>query len=197
MNRNELLINEVSDAPPSMLQEVTINEILNKTSGNNVPIIENMQQPHIQPQYGHQMNGQYIAPPPQLSVNMGNILDPALGVELIDMIFPALAVILFGQMGVNIKKTQLQATAKEKEAMLRPTQAIMSELNIETSNPWVAFGVTMLGVYGSKCAVLVAEEISNRADRKNTGAIEFDANGTAIKRRGGGRPAGAKNKPKS
>lgn len=84
------------------------------------------------------------------SVAVGGMVDGKLAVELIDALLPALFVVLIQKVGLTMKKTDLQMTAKEKETVAPILQQCMNQLMINFNNPWAALGVTLGVIYGGK-----------------------------------------------
>jgi hypothetical protein len=93
--------------------------------------------------------GQSALPAGQ-SVAVGGMVDGKLAVELIDALLPALFVVLIQKVGLTMKKTDLQMTAKEKETVAPILQQCMNQLMINFNNPWAALGVTLGVIYGGK-----------------------------------------------
>lgn len=84
------------------------------------------------------------------SVPVSGLVDGALAVELIDALIPALLVVLLHVLKLEMKKTQLQLTVKEKTTLTPLVKACMDQLMINFNTPWAALGVSMVIIYGAK-----------------------------------------------
>lgn len=87
---------------------------------------------------------------PGASVPIGGLIDGTLAVELMDALLPSLLVALMAAIGAQMKKTDLQLTAKEKSTLAPLMQKCMDQLMINFQSPFAALGVSMLIIYGSK-----------------------------------------------
>jgi hypothetical protein len=84
------------------------------------------------------------------SVPVGGLIDGKLAVELMDALLPSLLVALMAAIGAQMKKTDLQLTAREKSTLEPLMQKCMDQLMINFQNPFAALGVSMLVIYGAK-----------------------------------------------
>jgi hypothetical protein len=100
------------------------------------------------------------------SVPVSGLIDGALAVELVDAILPALLVVALHVVKMDIKKTQLQLTAKEKGTLTPLVKACMDQLMINFNSPWAALGVSMLVIYGAKVGEFGLVQVLDRKAEK-------------------------------
>jgi len=78
------------------------------------------------------------------------MVDAKLVVELVDSLIPSLMVVLFARFKVQIEKSGMKLTAKEKDTLAPLVQNCLDALMINFNSPWVALAVTAGIMYGSK-----------------------------------------------
>ena len=189
-NDQKIALEQLQAMPKEALKEVTDNEIMKAVTakpaiatdsptleitpaqdrGADIPGNTDNMAGSIPTQLQAQQQAQQL--------NMGELLSPTLVVELIDALLPAGGVLLAGMFDVKIKKSELQATAKEKEVMTKPVAAVMQQMNINTSNPFLAFGVTILAIYGSKVAekIVTAKMEDKKAEPEFAPVTQYNEN---------------------
>lgn len=84
------------------------------------------------------------------SLNIGQLLDGKMAVELWDAMLPGLMVALLYKAGLEIRKTELQLTQKEKDFLAPLVQKCLDTLAINVTNPWAALALSVGIIYGSK-----------------------------------------------
>lgn len=84
------------------------------------------------------------------SVAVGGMIDGLIAITMIDAILPAILVLILYKAGMQLKKSDLQLTEKEKGTLGPILQKCLDQLLINFNNPWVAFGVTYIVILASK-----------------------------------------------
>lgn len=84
------------------------------------------------------------------SVPVGGLIDGGLAIELMDALLPSVLVAVMAAIGAQMKKTDLQLTAREKTTLTPLMQKCMDQLMINFQNPFAALGISMLIIYGAK-----------------------------------------------
>lgn len=101
------------------------------------------------------------------SVPLGGLVDGALAVELLDALLPALLVVVLHTVKIDMKKTQLQLTAKEKTTLTPLVKACMDSLFINFNTPWAALGVSLVVIYGAKIGEIgLVQVLDKKAERQ-------------------------------
>lgn len=108
------------------------------------------------------------------SVAVGELINGKFLTDIMDALLPALLVVLAYAIGMQIKKSELQLTEKEKNTLAPLVQKCVDTLMINFNNPWTALGVSMLVLYGAKFAEKggvawvdkLAEKIKPPAEKK-------------------------------
>lgn len=123
----------------------------------------------LTPMSGDPLSGQ----PMGNSVPLGGLIDGLLAVELMDALLPAVLVALMAAIGAQMKKTDLQLTAKEKQTLTPLTQKCMDALMINFQNPFAAWGVAVLVIYGAKLTEHGVVQIIDKKAAKAAADREF------------------------
>lgn len=84
------------------------------------------------------------------AVPIGGMIDGGLATELMDALLPSLLVALMAALGAEMKKTDLQLTAKEKSTIAPLMQRCLDQLMVNFQSPFAALGVTLVVIYGAK-----------------------------------------------
>ncbi len=132
--------------------------------------------------------------PAEQSLNIGNFIDEKVAVEMVDIGLP----ILIGGMlksfaNKKVPKSQLQASASEKEMLYPPMKEVLKQMQIKVTNPFEALVYAAICVYGSKTAVVFMDDsytIPAKAS-KSSNSMSDDLNELAASdsgKRGRGRP---------
>jgi len=120
---------------------VSENEVFKAVEGTKISTLSTMQ---TDPLMGQPLGQQGS------SVPVGGLIDGGLAVELMDALLPSLLVALMAAIGAQMKKTDLQLTAKEKNTLTPLMQKCMDQLMINFQSPFAALGVSLLVIYGAK-----------------------------------------------
>ena len=106
-----------------------------------------------------------------------DFISPALAVQMIDTVFPMLAVVVIGFAGYEVSPKSLKMTAGERKIMEEPTADFLGTLNIKMS-PLEKFLVCLAGIYSSKALEIVSNgDFQKKAGKKKTANMldkEFD-----------------------
>jgi hypothetical protein len=84
------------------------------------------------------------------SVPVGGLMDAKLAVDLMDAVLPSALVIGGKFVGLEMKKTDLQLTEREKGTFHPVVQKCLDQLMLNFSSPWTALAVTAVVIYGAK-----------------------------------------------
>jgi hypothetical protein len=77
-------------------------------------------------------------------------MDAKLAVDLMDAVLPSALVIGGKFVGLEMKKTDLQLTEREKGTFHPVVQKCLDQLMLNFSSPWTALAVTAVVIYGAK-----------------------------------------------
>lgn len=83
-------------------------------------------------------------------ISVNNLLSAELCFGLIDKFLPLALVYGLEQLRVKSTASEFRATEKEKRTIVPVLDRAMSEVNLNFDNPFVALGVVLFAVYGSK-----------------------------------------------
>jgi hypothetical protein len=86
------------------------------------------------------------------SVAVGELINGKFLTDIMDALLPALLVVLAYAIGMQIKKSELQLTEKEKNTIAPLVQKCADSLLLNFNNPWTALSVSLLVIYGAKFA---------------------------------------------
>lgn len=113
-------------------------------------------------------NDPLLGQPMGNSVPIGGLIDGGLAVELMDALLPSLLVAIMAAIGAQMKKTDLQLTAREKSTLTPLMQKCMDQLMVNFQSPFAALGVSMLIIYGAKVTEHgVIQMIDKKAEKAN------------------------------
>jgi hypothetical protein len=87
---------------------------------------------------------------PGTTVQLGSLVQGKVVVDLMDALLPALLVLLFRKMKLDVRKTQMQLTAGEKNTLAPIVEACLQSINLDFSNPWVTLAFSAAIIYGGK-----------------------------------------------
>jgi hypothetical protein len=88
--------------------------------------------------------------PPGQTVQLGGLVQAKVVVEVFDALIPAVLVLAFLKLEIDVKKTDFQLTAAEKNTLAPILEACLNSVNLDFSNPWTALAITMIAIYGGK-----------------------------------------------
>lgn len=113
-------------------------------------------------------NDPLLGQPMGNSVPIGGLIDGGLAVELMDALLPSILVAVMAAIGAQMKKTDLQLTAREKTTLTPLMQKCMDQLMVNFQSPFAALGVSMLIIYGAKVTEHgVIQMIDKKAEKAN------------------------------
>lgn len=121
----------------------------------------------------------FSSQPGNNAVPVGGLVDGALATDLLDALLPALLVVLLKALKLEIKKTDLQLTAKEKNTLAPLVKACLDSLFLNFNSPWVALGFSASIIYGAK----ITEHGVVRALDKKAERMEEQKTHEAIKQK--------------
>lgn len=118
------------------------------------------QEPGATPNYGNVDNGANFKPV--------DFVSPALAVNIIDTVFPMVAVIAVGFAGYEVSPKSLKMTASERKLMEEPTQELLATMNVKMS-PLEKFFVCLTSIYSAKALEIVSNgEYKKKTSKKKT-----------------------------
>lgn len=88
--------------------------------------------------------------PGNSTVAVGGMIDGKLAVKLMDSVLPAVFILLFNQIGMKMRKSDLQLSAGEIDTIAPVMKAWLDTMMINFNNPATAFFCTVGIIYGSK-----------------------------------------------
>lgn len=138
-NIPESMLTEVTEMPEHLKEKPTpIEEALK--GAEHTKIQTESTQPTTTP----------IVETPKGGTSVGSLVGGEMALNLLDAVLPGLIVAGFHAMNVQLAKSDMQLTAKEKEVIAPVLQKCLDTININFNNPWVMLGVTTGIVYGGK-----------------------------------------------
>lgn len=193
-------LSQAENAPQSFLTEITENELLNMATETQnasdtfrpAPEEPTPQQVYEGAPYNPQPQNQFNAQGLNSggNINLGKVLNAKFGVTIIDNVVPLMFVFLL-RFGLDIKtsKKDFQLTARERDEIEPFVQGALDHININMSNPFVALGVVMAAVYGSKGAEVGLNKYFEKEEAKESkkSVSGYNMDGT-VKKDGRGRP---------
>lgn len=84
------------------------------------------------------------------TINLATFLKPEYAITAIDELLPLLFVYGLSAMKISIRKNQMQLTEKQKNDIMPLVEDCLKELNILIKSPFVALGLMLMIMYGSK-----------------------------------------------
>lgn len=84
------------------------------------------------------------------SVQLGSLVQGKHAVELVDAIIPALLVVAFKYAKIDVRKTEMQLTEKEKNVLAPIVEACMNSIVLNFNSPWTTLAITAGVIYSSK-----------------------------------------------
>ncbi len=136
--------------------EETVNSILN----NSVP------------------NNKYQIGEGQNKINLGNLLDAELCTKLIDTLIPSLLVLSLKMgAGISVKKSQLQASPRELDAMKPIVQKCLEQIELNINNPFIALGIVMGTIYTTKAAEIGFDAYMGKDSKPANNTVNNEDNG--------------------
>jgi hypothetical protein len=197
MNQFELL----ESLPESSLTNISNNELEKALSHteNEGPSLEfnPMSEPSPEPQpmggnFGAYEQQQQQQPPqftsPQTNLNLGEIISPKQATELLDIVAVMALSITFKFAKIPVQKSEIKATAAEKNTIEPIIKKVLDAMNVQFDNPISALMVALATVYGSKAVEIF---VTKNERKKSTESQEAESPvfedfvlGAPIKKRG-------------
>jgi hypothetical protein len=87
---------------------------------------------------------------PGQSVALGGLVQGKIAVDLMDSLIPALLVLLFKKLEIDVKKTDFSLTAAEKNTLAPIVEACLNSINLDFSSPWTTLLISLTVIYGGK-----------------------------------------------
>lgn len=87
---------------------------------------------------------------PGTSVSLSGLVQGKVVVDLMDALLPAILVLAFRKMRIDVKKTSLQLTVGEKNTLAPICEACLQSINLDFANPWVTLAFSVSIIYGGK-----------------------------------------------
>lgn len=84
------------------------------------------------------------------SVPLGSLVQGKHAVELMDALVPALLVVMFKYMKVDVRKAEMQLTEKEKNVLAPIVEACMNSIVLNFNSPWTTLAISVGVIYGGK-----------------------------------------------
>lgn len=94
--------------------------------------------------------GPTIPGTPGQSVALGGLVQGKIAVDLMDALIPALLVLLFKKLEIDVKKTDFGLTAGEKNTLSPIVEACLNSINLDFSSPWTTLLISLVVIYGGK-----------------------------------------------
>lgn len=168
---NEKMLSEISGMPNEFLTEVT--GLAQESARPQTLHFEPAPAPAANPNLEYQ--GQR-----QESMNIGDIIDAPVAVELIDIAVSGIGSATVRMLGIDCKKSELAASAKEKEALIKPTRAMLNSLNVKAMTPMEAFLAAILTIYLSKVAIVYMDNREAKSSVKMRETLSYHEDGTPV-----------------
>lgn len=134
-----------------------------------------LDKPFMQPEAGSQ------------SLNAGNLITGSMAVGFIDIMLPALIVLISVKMGKQINKNQLSTTQKERDMISPVLQNYLNSVNFNVDSPLNALLITLAMVYGTKTIEVLNGTPQAPQQAPSPLGSMYNKDGT-IKKDGRGRP---------
>lgn len=131
--------NEGQQQPKTDANVISDDQAINAVSGADMPLIS------LPPESGQLTPGNAGS-----GVAVGSLIDGKTATELMDSVLPAVLVFALYKAGLQLKKTELQLTEREKNTLAPLMQKCMDALMLNFDSPFVALGVSMAVIYGGK-----------------------------------------------
>lgn len=94
--------------------------------------------------------GPTIPGTPGSSVALGGLVQGKIAVDLLDSLIPAVLVLLFKKLEIDVKKTDFGLTAGEKNTLAPIVEACLNSVNLDFSSPWTTLLISLTVIYGGK-----------------------------------------------
>ena len=94
--------------------------------------------------------GQPLPGTPGSSVALGGLVQAKVAVDLMDSLIPAVLVLLFAKLEIQVKKTDFGLTAGEKNTLVPVVEACLNSINLDFSSPWTTLLISLVVIYGGK-----------------------------------------------
>lgn len=95
-----------------------------------------------QPNFGANNIGQKVA--------ANNIISSDIAFSLVDNVLPLALIYILSMVDRKARKSELQASKAESETIKVVLDNCLKNMNVNFDNPFIALGVVLTGVYGSK-----------------------------------------------
>jgi hypothetical protein len=199
-NQFELL----ESLPDSALTNISGNELenaLNHTATEGASLDIDFDQPQNSEPQPQPFNGQPYTgaefsqqqPPqfstPQTNLNLGEIISPKQATELLDIVAVMALSITFKFAKIPVQKSEIKATAAEKNTIEPIIKKVLDAMNVSFDNPFSALMVALATVYGSKAVEIFVtknerKQASQTANEPEEPVFQDFVLGSPIKKRG-------------
>lgn len=163
----------LKDTNPAFLTEVTEDSFLkameegkageNAKAANPAPV----EAPEKIFETSNPLPGGPQQPTGQNNVNMGAVLSGEVAVGLFDNIAPVLFSIALRKFtDINVNKSAFKLTAAEKSQLTPLVDRVLAEVNINFENPFIALGVSIAFIYGSKTIEVMNSPEAEQSKKK-------------------------------
>jgi len=186
MNINDF--SKLSSDELLQVEEISENDFINSLDTETEPIyraIEDEIKDDFNPMEDRQPfdapRGDYGANNIGKKVSLNNVVSSDVAFSLIDNLLPLGVVFLLQHFDREATKKQLQATKSEADQIKGILDLCLKQMNVNFDNPFIALGVVLSGVYGSKALEIY---LTTEAKPKSTKPNVYEAK----KKDGRGRP---------
>lgn len=101
-------------------------------------------------------------------ISVDNLISADIAFSLIDKFLPIALVFALDKLSVKATASELRASEKEKRTITPVLDRAMREVNLNFDNPFVALGVVLFAVYGSKgLEIYMTREKMPKAERNS------------------------------
>lgn len=123
---------------------ISLDNLIDKVSGatpvNIQPEGQTFEHPQPEQQAQQQPDG----------LNAGDFVNAEMAVAIFDIAVVNIGYYALREAGVKMAKSELKASQQEKQALEQPMSAMLAEMNIKITNPFQAFAVAAVFIYGGK-----------------------------------------------
>lgn len=191
---NQLKFEEFENMPSKFLDTVSEKEFFSELE--QAPAAQKKHEPNPAPESKQNFFSEETAGPSfegqnnSTNVKAGDIVSGELATELLNRILPVLLSLGVERfLGYKAPKKNFELTAAEKNTIAPIIDQCLSKLNINFENPFIALGLSMSFIYGSKI-IDIANNPELQAQVKKSKEVVNKATAESIPR-----PAGSTRKP--
>ena len=205
MENNKLFdadeMERLKNIPDEVLETVSEDDFDRDINFNSDPDNQNNNQPEEEPDFADELIESLESGD---EVNVGELLDAETAVDLLDTALSAACAAGGSKLDLKAREGDYNATAKEKKTLVKVTEKFLLSLKVTKIPPALLFFLAILIIYGSKIGKkYVDQKMLDDAEEKGyqRGRAEIRIPSDEIDykmptKNKGGRPKGAKNKPK-